>query len=100
MCWTLPRSTCHHCGSLNALDQRLVVLPSLALLAGVPAFSTDDAVAVWDRAALAGPHGGGGGGALSPGTRDPPSGDPHCVPPTPPRMRAHRPAPRTRGVRV
>src|SRR4051794_33135922 len=41
-----PRSTCSHCGSANALDQRVPVLPSTAALAGVPAFSVLDAVAV------------------------------------------------------
>jgi hypothetical protein len=41
-----PRSTCSHCGSLNALDHRVPVLPSTAALAGVPAFSLLDAVAV------------------------------------------------------
>ena len=40
-----PRSTCNHCGSENALDQRVPVLPSTAADAGVPAFSVDDAVA-------------------------------------------------------
>ena len=40
-----PRSTWSHCGSLAALDHRVPVLPSTAALAGVPAFSTDDAVA-------------------------------------------------------
>src|ERR687895_2090771 len=40
-----PRSTWSHCGSLNVLDQRVPVLPSTAADAGVPAFSTDDAVA-------------------------------------------------------
>src|SRR5258708_5391528 len=42
---TEPRSTWSHCGSLNALDQRVPVLPSTAEAAGVPTFSTDDAVA-------------------------------------------------------
>ncbi|MFD0592080.1 hypothetical protein ACFQZ4_05540 [Catellatospora coxensis] len=37
------RSTWIHCGSLNPLDQRVPVLPSNAALAGVPAFSADDA---------------------------------------------------------
>ena len=37
-----PRS---HCGSENALDQRVPVLPSTASAAGVPAFSVEDAVA-------------------------------------------------------
>ena len=40
-----PRSTCSHCGSEKALDQRVPVLPSTAAEAGVPAFSVDDAVA-------------------------------------------------------
>jgi len=39
-----PRSTCSHCGSLNWLDQRVSVLPSTAAEAGVPAFSTDEAM--------------------------------------------------------
>src|SRR5258705_7713268 len=38
-----PRSTRSHCGSLNALDQRVPPLPSTAAEAGVPAFSTDEA---------------------------------------------------------
>jgi len=54
--WVAPRSTEIHCGSLNVLDHRVVVLPSVAALAGVPAFSVDDAVVVlpattgWRRA--------------------------------------------------
>src|SRR5918999_1224314 len=40
-----PRSTCSHCGSLNALDQRVPGLPSTAAAAGVPPCSTDEAVA-------------------------------------------------------
>src|SRR5262245_38394132 len=40
-----PRSTCSHWGSLNALDHRVVVLPSTALAAARLAFSWDDAVA-------------------------------------------------------
>ncbi len=45
-----PRSTWSHCGSLNVLDQRVPGLPSTAADAGVPAPSTDDAVAglPWD----------------------------------------------------
>ena len=39
-----PRSTWSHCGSLNALDQRVPVLPSTAAAAGVPAFSVEEAV--------------------------------------------------------
>src|SRR5580693_6760528 len=42
-----PRSTCSHCGSLNALDQRVPVFPSTAFDAGNEAFSSDDAVAGW-----------------------------------------------------
>src|SRR5437660_524294 len=45
MVWLAPRSIWSHCGSLNVLDHRVVVLPSTALAAGVPVFSTDDAVA-------------------------------------------------------
>src|ERR1700704_2796480 len=52
--WLDPRSTCSHCGSLKALDQRVAVLPSTAAEAGVPAFSVDDAVAGWFRAAAVG----------------------------------------------
>src|SRR6266851_2825942 len=40
-----PRSTCSHCGSENALDQRVFGFPSTALAAGNVAFSVDDAVA-------------------------------------------------------
>ncbi len=45
-----PRSTCSHCGSEKALDQRVPVLPSTAFEAGNAAFSSDDAVAgfPWD----------------------------------------------------
>jgi hypothetical protein len=39
-----PRSTWTHCGSLNALDQRVPGLPSVALAAGNDALSVDDAV--------------------------------------------------------
>src|SRR5882762_3013593 len=38
-----PRSTWIHCGSLDALDQRVAVLPSVAAAAVKPAWS-DDAV--------------------------------------------------------
>src|SRR3954447_23155387 len=41
----LPRSTRSHCGSLQALPQRLVVLPSTAAAAGAPPFSVDEASA-------------------------------------------------------
>ena len=40
-----PRSSCSHWGSLQAYDQRVDWSPSTAAEAGVPAFSTDDAVA-------------------------------------------------------
>src|SRR5436190_19461961 len=53
ICWLEPRSTWSHCGSLNALDQRVAVLPSTALPAGKVAFSVEDAVAGWFSAALA-----------------------------------------------
>ena len=46
--WVDPRSTCSHCGSEYCEDQRVAALPSTADDAGVPAFSTDDAVAVAD----------------------------------------------------
>src|SRR5690242_13045870 len=46
-----PRSTCSHWSSLAADDHRVPVLPSTAALAGVPAFSMVEDVAVlpWDR---------------------------------------------------
>src|SRR5437899_1791663 len=40
-----PRSTCSHCGSATALDQRVPVLPSTAAEAGKLVFSVEDAVA-------------------------------------------------------
>src|SRR5215472_12978518 len=50
-----PRSTWSHCGSLNWLDQRVPVLPSVVLDAGKPAFSRDDAVVglPWDSSVAA-----------------------------------------------
>src|SRR5438552_3646102 len=56
MFWVLPRSICSHCGSLNALDQRVPVLASTALPAGVPAFSCEDAVAGRPWARFVVPH--------------------------------------------
>src|ERR1700726_3348365 len=44
--WLDPRATSSHCGSENALDQRVPVLPSTTALAGEPAFSVEEAVAV------------------------------------------------------
>ncbi len=51
-----PRSTSSHCGSENADDHRVPVLPSVAALARVPAFSVDDAVVGWFSAALVVPQ--------------------------------------------
>src|ERR1700746_4027688 len=51
-----PRSTSSHCGSENALDQRVPVLPSTAADAGVPAFSVEEAVAVLFSATLVVPQ--------------------------------------------
>ncbi|GAA3422072.1 hypothetical protein GCM10018952_70900 [Streptosporangium vulgare] len=51
-----PRSTWIHCGSLNALDQRVPALPSTAADAGkATVLSEDEAVAVlpWERSASA-----------------------------------------------
>src|SRR5229473_2880386 len=56
MLWDEPRSTSSHCGSENADDQRVPVLPSVAFAAGVPAFSTDDAVVGWCSATLVVPQ--------------------------------------------
>ena len=39
-----PRSTCTHCGSLNALDHRVPALPSTAFGARKLPFSVEDAV--------------------------------------------------------
>ncbi len=44
MAYDWPRSTWSHCGSLNALDQRVPVLPSVAFDGGYAALSVDDAV--------------------------------------------------------
>src|SRR5256885_992263 len=43
--WVEPRSTWIHCGSLQALAQRVPVLPSTAFAATYPAPSLDEAVA-------------------------------------------------------
>src|SRR5688572_16957723 len=85
-----PRSTWIHCGSLNALDQRVPVLPSTALAAGVPAFSVDDAVAGRFRAALAMPH---VAAPISPYTWSSHSEYPYVVARTVPSMRTYRPVP-------
>src|SRR3954447_22430125 len=44
MATVAPRSIWIHCGSAKALDHRVPALPSTALAAAVPAFSTEDAV--------------------------------------------------------
>src|SRR5215472_7297503 len=54
--WLEPRSTSSHCGSENALDHRVPVLPSTALDAGKPEFSSDEAVAVLFSATFVVPH--------------------------------------------
>jgi len=51
-----PRSTWSHCGSEEALDQRVPVFPSTAADAGNEAFSVEDAVAGWFSAASAVPQ--------------------------------------------
>src|ERR1035438_10507178 len=56
MAWLEPRSTSSHCGSENALDQRVPRLPSTASAAGKPAFSVEDAVAVLFSARLVVPQ--------------------------------------------
>src|SRR6266852_2463206 len=56
MDWAEPRSTSSHCGSENALDQRVPVLPSTAAEAGKPAFSVEEAVAVLFSAILVVPQ--------------------------------------------
>src|SRR5258708_34741484 len=47
MAWVAPGSTCSHCGSLKALDQRVPRFPSKAFDAGYPVAWIDDAVAGW-----------------------------------------------------
>jgi len=54
--WDDPRSTSSHCGSLNALDHRVPVLPSTAAEAGNEAFSVEDAVAVLPSATFVVPQ--------------------------------------------
>src|ERR1700704_503581 len=56
MAWDEPRSTSSHCGSENAEDHLVPVLPSTAADAGVPAFSVEEAVAVLFSAALVVPQ--------------------------------------------
>src|SRR5580692_7656111 len=46
MLFVEPRSTSSHCGSENADDQRVPVLPSVAFAAGKLAFSVEEAVVV------------------------------------------------------
>src|SRR5258707_5683148 len=54
--WTEPRSTSSHCGSENALDQRVDRLPSVAFDAGNEEFCNDDAVVGWFSARLVVPQ--------------------------------------------
>src|ERR1700743_3361813 len=56
MLWEEPRSTSSHCGSENALDQRVPVLPSTAADAGELPFFVDEAVAVLFSATLVVPQ--------------------------------------------
>src|SRR5580692_106766 len=56
MDWDEPRSTSSHCGSENAEDHLVPVLPSTALDAGKVAFSSDEAVAVLFSATLVVPQ--------------------------------------------
>src|SRR5579859_4333488 len=54
--WAEPRSTSSHCGSENADDQRVPVLPSVAAAAVKDAFSSDEAVVGWLSATLVVPQ--------------------------------------------
>src|SRR4030081_2823002 len=56
MLWDEPRSTSSHCGSENAEDHLVPVLPSTAADAGVPAFSVEEAVVVLFSAAFVVPQ--------------------------------------------
>src|ERR1700679_2615538 len=56
MLWDEPRSTSSHCGSENADDHRVPVLPSVASLAGKLAFSVEDDVVGWFSATLVVPQ--------------------------------------------
>ena len=68
MLCVLPRSTWTHCGSEAALAQRVVVLASKALAAGVPPFSVDDADEGLFNAAFTPVLQVGGGGSPAPKT--------------------------------
>src|ERR1700757_4988216 len=70
MLWDEPRSTSSHCGSENADDHLVPVLPSTAADAGVPAFSVEEAVAVLFSATLVVPQ--------VPVPPPPPVGSVHC----------------------
>src|ERR1700733_2679724 len=56
MFWDEPRSTSSHCGSENADDHLVPVLPSVASAAGVPAFSIEEAVVGWFSATFVVPQ--------------------------------------------
>ena len=92
-----PRSTWIHCGSLNALDQRVPVLPSTAAEAGVPAFSVDEAVAALPWAAFAVPQ---PAVPIVPKTWNSHSEYPYGVARAVPYIRTYRPVPVTFSVWV
>src|ERR1017187_1782563 len=69
--WGEPRSTSSHCGSEKALDQRAARLPSPALEAGKPAFSSEEAVAVLFSARLVVPQLAAAAGGAVPGSTSP-----------------------------
>src|ERR1700726_1499634 len=56
MLWVDPRSTSSHCGSENALDQRVLRFPSVAFDAGQEGPCSEDAVVGWWSAMLVVPH--------------------------------------------
>src|SRR5947209_7293017 len=87
--WVEPRSTWIHCGSLNALDHRVPVLPSVAALAGYAPLSVEDAVVglPWDSRLLV-PAG-------DPLTMNSQSEYPHWVPRAVPYILTYRPVPVT-----
>src|SRR5258708_21653069 len=54
--WVVPRSVWSHWGSVKALDQRVVWLPSVALVAGQDGPWMEDAVVGWCNARFVVPH--------------------------------------------
>src|SRR3954469_15239832 len=63
MLYVACKSTSNHCGSLNALDHRVVALPSTAKFGAYCDANVEDALAGLFSARLVGGGGGGGGGA-------------------------------------